>query len=184
MITAPLTGHLDAALTQYAKGFTQNGLIADLLAPRVPVGRQTDKYWIFGREGQQLTEQILRATGAPAQRTRLSLSTGSYFRRSHALKATSLTKTARATKPATSSRMRRRINMIEDPAQQRERAAATMLTDTAQVTNNTTLAGINQWSDYGNSDPVKDVRRRKALIAESPASRPTRWQSAIRSIAN
>jgi hypothetical protein len=166
MITAPLTGHLDAALTQYAKGFTQNGLIADMLAPRVPVGRQTDKYWIYGRESQQLTEQILRATGAGAQETRLSLSTGSYFSRSHALKAT-IADEDRAGYTAGDLEQDATSNAMAKILLNKENECAVMLTDTAQVTNNVTLAGINQWSDYGNSDPVKDVETAKALVVQS-----------------
>jgi hypothetical protein len=68
------------------QGIPQNGLIADLLCPRVPVGRQTDKYWIFGREGQQLTEQILRATGAGAQEHAPLALNRQLLSRSHALK--------------------------------------------------------------------------------------------------
>src|SRR3989304_6987744 len=86
-VAAPLVGHLDAALTNLAKKFQQNGLGAARLAPTVPVGRQTDKYYIFGRESQELTEKQLRATGAAAEAIRIALSTDSYFCRSHALKS-------------------------------------------------------------------------------------------------
>jgi hypothetical protein len=166
MLTAPLTGHLDAGLTQYMKGYSQNELIADLLAPRVPVGRQTDKYWILGREGQELTEKVLRATGAPAQRTRLTRSTSNYFARSHAL----------AADIADEDRLGYELGDLEQDSVSdqtgkillaKEDDLATMLTDTAQVTNNTTLAGINQWSDYGNSDPAANVETAKSKIAES-----------------
>jgi len=71
-IAAPLVGHLDAALTNFAKKFEQNGLIADQLAPALGVGRQTDKYYIMGRESQELTEKQLRATGAAAEAIRIA----------------------------------------------------------------------------------------------------------------
>jgi hypothetical protein len=164
MLTAPLTGHLDAALTEYAKGFSQNELVGDLIAPRVLVGRQADKYWVYGREFQELTEKTLRATGAPAQRTRFTLSTGSFFARSHALASDIADEDRAGYQPGDLEQDATQMN-ISKILLDREDALATKLTDTAQVTNNTTLAGINQWSDFGNSDPVKDVETGKAQIA-------------------
>jgi hypothetical protein len=40
----------------------------------------------------------------------------------------------------------------------REIETAAMLTSTANLTQNTTLSGTSQWSDFSNSDPIKDVR--------------------------
>jgi hypothetical protein len=166
MITAPLTGHLDAALTEFAKRFQQNGLVSDQIAPRVLVGRQSDKYYIFGREAQQLTEKTLRASGAPAQRTRLSLSTASYFCRSHALGADIADEDRMGYEPG-DLEQDAITNIIQKILLDKEDALATMLTDTAQVTNNSTLAGANQWSDLVNSDPQKDVEVGKSKIRES-----------------
>jgi hypothetical protein len=166
MITAPLTGHLDAALTEYAKRFQQNGLVSDLIAPRVLVGRQSDKYYIFGREAQQLTEKTLRASGAPAQRTRLSLSTGSYFSRSHALAADIADDDRLGYEPG-DLEQDAISNIMAKILLDKEAALAAILADTAQVTNNTTLAGANQWSDAANSDPRKDVEVAKSKVRES-----------------
>jgi hypothetical protein len=41
-----------------------------------------------------------------------------------------------------------------------EMQVASALTDTAQVTQNATLAGVAQWSDYVNSDPKNEVLTR------------------------
>jgi len=161
---APMTGHLDMALTQFAKRFVQNGLISDVLAPRVPVGRQTDKYWIFGREDQELTEQQLRATGAPAQRIRRSLSTDSYFCRSHALAADIADEDRASYSDAGDLEQDSTQALMAKLLLQKEDELATMLTDTAQITNNVTLAGANQWSDFGNSTPGIDVETAKDQI--------------------
>lgn len=166
MLNAPLIGHLDAALTEYAKRFMQNGLVSDMIAPRVPVGRQTDKYWIYGRESQELTEQDLRAMGAPAQRTRLSLSTGSYKSQSHAL-AADIADEDRAGYEPGDLEQDAVSNLMAKIQLGKEDRLATMLTDAAQVTNNTTLAGGNQWSDIANSDPQGDVETAKSKIRES-----------------
>lgn len=166
MITAPLTGHLDAALTEFAKGFSQNGLVSDLVAPRVPVGRQTDKYWIYGRENQMLIEQQLRATGAAAQRIRMSLSSDSYFCPSHAL-AADIADEDRAGYTAGDLEQDATQTLMDKILLQKEVELAALLTDVTKVTNNTTLQGGDQFSDAGNSDPGTVVETAKSLVRES-----------------
>jgi len=164
---APLVGHLDAALTNFAKKFSNNELIADRIAPAVLVGRQSDKYYIYGREGQELTEQQLRATGAPAEAIRIALSTDSYFCRSHALAANIADEDRPGYAEAGDIEQDAVQTMMEKILLQREKELATMLTDTAQVTNNITLAGGDQWSDLLNSDPIGVVETGKSKIRES-----------------
>lgn len=81
-------GHIDAALSQYAQRYVNRELIADIVAPRVPVAKQSDKYWIWGREDQQgATVDDTRAPGAGAIEVRKSLSNDLYFCPDHARKA-------------------------------------------------------------------------------------------------
>src|SRR5437588_1722311 len=165
-VASPLLGHLDMALTNFAKGFRQNELVSDIIFPRVPVGRQTDKYWIHGREGQQLTEKTLRAPGAPARSTRLTLSSDSFFCDSHALKAEIAFEAQSAYSLVGDLRQDATQDLISKILLDKEVAIQTMVTDTAQVTNNTTLAGAAQWSDP-QSDPLGDVEtaRQKIMLA-------------------
>lgn len=46
----------------------------------------------------------------------------------------------------------------------REKEAADALTSTGVITNNTTLAGSSQWSDYSNSDPVAIFKTARATV--------------------
>ena len=165
-VAAPLVGHLDAALTNFAKKFQQNGLVADRLAPTVPVGRQTDKYYIFGRESQELNEKQLRATGAAAEAIRIALSTDSYFCRSHALKSM-IADEDRQGYEAGDLEIEAVQTMMAKIQLQREKELATMLADTAQVTQNTTLSGTSQWSDYANSKPIDIIEAGKTVIRKS-----------------
>jgi hypothetical protein len=165
-VAAPQTGKIDVALTTYSKGFRQNGLISDLICPRVLVGKQSDKYWIFGRENQQLTQKVLRATGAPAQRTRLSRSLDSYFTPSHAL-AADISDEDRANYEIGDLEQDAVSDMMEKILLAKEVEAAALLTSTANLTNNTTLAGGDQWDDYGASKPLVVIEDAKSKIRES-----------------
>jgi hypothetical protein len=123
-------------------------------------------YWIHGREGQQLTEKTLRAAGAPAKRTRLSLSSAAYYCMSHALAseiaAESQSSYAQVGDLAQDAAADQMSKILLD----KEVAAAALLTSTANFTNNVTLAGANQWSDP-QSNPLDDVEtgRQKVMLS-------------------
>ncbi len=189
-VVAPLVGHLDAALTNFAKKFSNNELIADRIAPAVPVGRQTDKYWIYGREAQELLEHQLRASGAPAERTRMTLSSDTYNCKSHALAAEIADEDRAGYADAGDIEQDAVQTMVNKILLQREDELATMLGDTAQVTNNVTLAGVNQWSDDA-STPGVDIQTALDKVVESgvrgnfialgwPVFAKLRWHPAIR----
>ncbi len=165
-VAAPLVGHLDAALTNFAKKFSNNELIADRIAPIVTVGRQTDKYYIYGREGQELTEVQLRATGAPAEAIRIALSTDSYNCRSHALAANIADEDRQGYAEAGDIEQDAVQAMLDKILLQREVELATMLGDTAQVTNNVTIAAADRWNDNGGT-PFTVVETGKSKIRES-----------------
>lgn len=165
-LVAPLTGHLDVALTNFAKGFVQNELVSDIVAPRVPVGRQTDKYWIFGRESQELLQQTLRATGAPAQRIRMSLSTGSYSAVSHALAAEIADEDRLGYEPGSLEQDATATLMAKILLDKDDRLA-TLITDTSVVTQNVTLAGADQWNNFETAKPLTNVETGKAVIRKS-----------------
>lgn len=49
-------------------------------------------------------------------------------------------------------------NLSEMMSLTKESAASSLLGDTTKLTNNTTLSGTSQWSDYGNSSPFEDLK--------------------------
>src|SRR3972149_4470614 len=62
---SPLQGHIDVALSNFAVKFRNPGYVADQAFTRVPVQRQSDKYWKFGQEQLQALVDDLRAPGPP-----------------------------------------------------------------------------------------------------------------------
>ncbi len=164
-VVPPLTGRLDMALSNFVKGYRQAPLVGDLLFPRLPVLRQTDKYWVFGRENQELTEQTLRAFGTSPAETRFQLSLDSYQVLSHALKARIPdedrdTYTVGDLDTETVSLLQDKILLDREV---RIRALAANPASYAG-SNSLALAGTSQWSDYVNSDPLGDVEKAKRQI--------------------
>lgn len=50
---------------------------------------------------------------------------------------------------------------------ERERALAVIMTDTAVLTQNTTLSGTSQWNDYANSTPEVDITTAKNAVFDA-----------------
>ncbi|MGO9641309.1 MAG: hypothetical protein ACLP1Y_08410 [Candidatus Acidiferrales bacterium] len=159
----PLAGHLDIGLTNFVKRFQNNELFADQIAPRVPIPRQSDKYWIFGRESQNVLQQTLRAPGTVPQRIVQSLSNNNFFADSHALMA-ELPDESTYNFDLGDLRQFASADLMDKILLDKEIRLAAVLTSTTAVTNGVTLSGSAQYSSPGTSDPITDVETAKAAI--------------------
>lgn len=76
--------HIDAALTTLSLAWVNEGYVADIVCPRVPVKKQNDKYYIY--DGSAFTEvDDTRARGTKSKGIESSRSTGNYHCEPHAL---------------------------------------------------------------------------------------------------
>jgi hypothetical protein len=55
--------HIDTALTNVTVSYNPGGFIADIVAPVVPVSKESDKYYVWSREETLRTFEDLRADG-------------------------------------------------------------------------------------------------------------------------
>lgn len=77
-------GALNVAAANIAKAYRNNMLVGDMLAPRVPMDRQTFQYVVHDRSAMRLDGSDLRAPGDAARAIRSSFSLAPYFCKSHA----------------------------------------------------------------------------------------------------
>jgi len=160
--------HVDQVLTNISVGWPNNGLVGERLLPSVKVMKQSDKYYIFGREGW-LPEDDNRAPGTVANEIiGLAVSTDTYYAREHSLQIpvtdeerenvdSPLAPDRDATETVTSKIMLGR-----------EVAIKTLVTATANYGSglSTTLSGAAQWNsaNYATSDPIADLRTGKVAV--------------------
>lgn len=158
-------GKIDVALSDFARKYRNNSFVAELLCPRVNVLKQTNKYWLFGRENQQLPDQDLRGPGAAAERVEMTLSTASYEAVDHSLEAF-IPDEERSNYEAGDIEQAKTQLVMDKLLLAYEDRVATLATNTANYggSNSVTLAGVQQWSDYTNSDPLIDIETGKKQI--------------------
>jgi hypothetical protein len=162
-------GTLNVALSNYAKSFRNNAFVGDLIAPRVPVGRQSFQYTVFDRSNQRLDRQTLRAPGTTPQTDRMNYSEYPYFCKSRALRAiVPYEQEQYALGLGFSEKQAATRRLIDKISLDRENYIAQLVTTLANVTNNQTISGTSMWDNYtGASHPVPVVEAAKALVRQS-----------------
>lgn len=160
--------HLDVILTQISIAFPNNEFVGNQLYPQVNVRRQSDKYYIFGREAWAVEPGgDFRAPGTVANEIPgLALSLDTYFAKEHALQI-AITDEERENVDEALSPDRDGTNLVTSKILlAREIAMQTQATTAANYATgySTTLSGTSQWSDYVNSNPIGDFKTGKRKI--------------------
>lgn len=160
--------HIDQILTNISVGWPNEGMVGSRLLPAVSVRKQSDKYYIFGREGW-LPEDDARAPGSVANEVAgLAVSTDTYYAREHALQI-AVTDEERENVDSPLAPDRDATEMVTSKIMLgREVAIKTLVTTTGNYASglSTTLSGAAQWNsaNYATSDPISDLRAGKSAV--------------------
>lgn len=158
--------HVDEVLTQISVGWPNNGLVGEQLFPSVTVNKQSDKYYVFGRENWA-PEDDFRAPGSVAHEVLgLEVSTDTYYAQEHALQI-AVTDEERENVDSPLAPDRDATEMVTAKIMLgRERAIQQLATTAGNYATglSTTLVGTAQWNDYTNSDPIGDFRSGKTAV--------------------
>lgn len=162
---------VDPALSNVSIKFTNDTFIADQVFPVMPVVKQTGKYYVYDKANLRI-DRTERAAGSGANEVDFGLSTASFSCDDHALKGFVADEIQDQAEAALNPLVDETEMITEKLLLDRENNLATILTDTAQVTQNTTLSGTSQWSDYSNSSPVTDIRTARTTIHAASFKKP------------
>jgi hypothetical protein len=155
---------VDPVLTNVAIGYQNAAYIAELLFPTIPVKFQSGKHFVYD-QGRFRVVPTKRSSGANSQEMQLKLTTGNpYFCEDHALKQFVLDEDVDNAQTPTDPFTDATENLMDLHLVARENEVATLITSTSNLTNNVTLSGTSQWSDYSNSDPFADIELGKQTV--------------------
>jgi hypothetical protein len=148
--------HVDQVLTNISVAWPNNGFVGEALFPSVTVRKQSDKYYVFGRETWSPDDDI-RAPGTVANEIPgLKVSLDTYYAQEHSLQIP-VTDEERRNVDNPMSPDRDATELVTQKIMLgREIAIKTLVTTTSNYAsgNSVTLAGTTQFSDYVNSDPI------------------------------
>lgn len=158
--------HVDKVLTNISLGWTNEGLVGERLFPSVPVQKQSDKYYLFGRQSWNVEPDDVRAPGSVANEIPgLFVSTDSYYAQEHSLQtAVTDEEVANADTPLSPYRDATE-NLTFKMALSKELRIRDLATNTANYatgmfTAYTDGATSGQWNNYADTthDPITEIK--------------------------
>jgi len=159
--------YVDQILTNISIQYKNSGFVADQIFPIVGVKKDSGKYFIYEKSGRFTIPKTLRAPKSESRQVDWKVSTGSYSAEEYALNdLIDDRERDNAAEP---------LNLEFDTVEfltdlillDYEKRVVDIVTDTSQITQNVTLSGTNQWSDYANSNPIDDIETGKSTIAKA-----------------
>ena len=163
----PIGGNSNAYLAGYMRRYTQPQLVANLLAPIVPVGVRSGKYITLDRSNQRVPASTLRAPGARPVKISMGYSNDEYVCRPHAAE-TDLPLETQATAGLYGLQLKESaIQQVKDQIDLGREAEVIGLCNNG-VSNVTTMTtgSTSQWSNAA-SDPIQQLEPLKLAIKYS-----------------
>lgn len=157
--------HIDQALTTLSIAYQNDGYIADVIAPPVPVDKRTDRYFIYGKEPFK-NEDLYVRPGGVAPEFNWTISQASYSAERYAAR-TLITDDVRRESDAPINIDIDSTQMLTDKVQNdREFGVLGTLLNVANFPsgNHQANSGATAWSAYTTSTPLSDIRTAKSAV--------------------
>lgn len=145
---------IDKLLTDVSQMYTPPGLIADQVLPVISVKQKTGKLGKYGKDHLRLEHSLAGGKAAYKRVSPIVRSTDSYEVESHGLEGIVTEDDYDNVEQPFDAEQDETLGLKSLIAINKELAFATAFTDSAVLTQNTTLSGTSQLSDYANSDPI------------------------------
>lgn len=162
---------VDPVLSNVSVAYKNDSYISELLMPVFPVAKQTGKFYKYDKSSLR-RNKTLRAPGSPANEVEYGLTTAAFICEDHALKEKIPFEVIDQADAALNPEMDATESVTEMLLVDKEVALATRMADTGVISQNVTLSGTDQWSDYTNSDPFNDIRTGINAVQAATGKRP------------
>lgn len=156
--------YVDPLLTNISVKYSNSSFIAEKIFPMIPVQKRTGFYFTYDKSNLKVTNDE-RSGVARANRVDFGLTKTAYGPLAeHSLEEAIDYDTRDQAQSPFDPRADAALHLTERITLNKENKLATMLNDTTVVTQNATLTGTSQWSDFANSDPFSDIQTAKDTI--------------------
>lgn len=154
-----LKAQVNKLLTNVSNAYVPEGLVADLLLPRVEVAQDSGILGYYGKDHLRIEQSYYGGQGKARKVQPIVRKTDrTYLIETHGLQSEITEADYRNVEDPFSAESDEVMGLTTILGLEKEYSIASALGDTAVLTRNTTLAGTSQWSDYNNSNPVKNIK--------------------------
>lgn len=152
----------------------KESFLASKVFPQVPVKKESDAYYIYGRDNMRVPE-TLRANKAPANEDGYTLSTSTYELEQHSLRDLISQRDRDNADSALSPDVDTMENLTEKILLRKEIQCAATLFTTTSFSNNHSLTSTLKWTALTTtSDPIGDVSTATTVILQNSAKKPNK----------
>ena len=145
-------------LTNVSLKYTTSGYISEKIAPIVQVVKDTGKIYSYGMDNLRIVPTYRSVGGLPTiVHTEVS-SADHYSLSDHVIGEFIPEEVLENAESPIKPRIDTTEALTDRLWLDKEKALADVITNTSNITNNTTLSGTSQWNDYTNSDPIDDIQ--------------------------
>jgi hypothetical protein len=155
----------DELLTNISLQFAAapEGYLADKVLPPVPVAKESAAYWVYDKSRLDAPDSK-RAPRSQYNRIDWNVTTDTYLAEQYGLEG-EIDDEERKNAASPLDLDVDTTEIVTDMVlNNREKRVADLVLSTATITNNITLAGADQWTDYANSDPLDDIKTARTTI--------------------
>lgn len=157
MLPTPRDIRVDPLLSRLSLAYQNQDYLAEKIMPVITTAEETGKYYKYDFSKFR-KEKSLRGMGSSANEVGYGISQSTAFVcKDHALKELVPDELKTQAKSPMNPEMDAVENIAEKLLVEKEYDLATYMKQTGSLSNNTTLSGTTQWSDYANSDPIGDI---------------------------
>lgn len=168
----PSSVHRDAALEGVSIAYKVQGLVANELAPAVPVKHESDVYYVYSRD-QLIVPESIRAPGAEANLADYSVSTSTYRVDEHALKEHISDRARANADPALNLEVDATEHLTQLILMRQELDLAAIVGASGTWANVTSLTSTFAWNQNTTlSNPLLFVDSASAVVIRSSGMRP------------
>jgi hypothetical protein len=160
------TLHVDQALTQISVAYRNAAFVSEEVFPVVSVKKRSDVYFKFSKQHFRTYIDAYEA-GQRAHQIEIDLDArGFYFCDGHAEEVSITDDERENADPGAQLEVEKTEKLTNTIALNQENNFFTNIITSSNITQNATLSGTSQWSDYTNSDPVTEILAQRRTVQQ------------------
>lgn len=155
---------VDKLLSNASQMLKPDGCVADLILPKMQSAQYSGKIGKYGNGHLRIANTLVGGKGRYRRMETITRSSDGFYIESHGLEGIVTDEDYRNVEDPFDAEKDESLGLTSVLMLEKEKSLADSLTSTAIVTQNVTLSGTSQFSDYANSDPLaKIVAGKKAV---------------------
>jgi hypothetical protein len=153
-----MKAQVDKLLTNASKGYIPEGFIGDFIFPPIKVKQDSGKLGGYGKSHLRLVNTVYGGRGKAPRFESITRTSESYQIENHGLEGMVTDEDYRNVEDPFDAEKDETLGLVTILKISREKSIADALGSTSIITQNTTLSGTSQFSDYLNSDPLSKFK--------------------------